>query len=45
MMKSRLFLTMTWWDNIKTVSLKAWIKKNDTKYSRPILDKDNVKTS
>ena len=26
------------WDNVKTVSLKAWIKKNDTKYSRPIID-------
>lgn len=24
--------------NIKTVSLKAWIKKNDTKYSRPVID-------
>lgn len=23
---------------VKTVSLKAWIKKNDTKYSRPIID-------
>lgn len=28
------------WDNIKTVSLKAWIKKNDTKYGRPIIDND-----
>lgn len=28
------------WDNIKTVSLKAWIKKNDTKYGRPIVDND-----
>lgn len=26
------------WDNVKTVSLKAWIKKNDTKYFRPIID-------
>lgn len=26
------------WGNIKTVSLKAWVKKNDTKYSRPIID-------
>lgn len=26
------------WGNVKTVSLKAWIKKNDTKYSRPIID-------
>lgn len=26
------------WDNVKTVSLKAWIKRNDTKYSRPIID-------
>ena len=26
------------WNNVKTVSLKAWIKKNDTKYSRPIID-------
>lgn len=25
-------------NKIKTVSLKAWIKKNDTKYSRPIID-------
>lgn len=28
------------WDNIKTVSLKAWIKKNDTKYGRPIIDNE-----
>lgn len=28
------------WNNIKTVSLKAWIKKNDTKYNRPIIDND-----
>lgn len=28
------------WDNVKTVSLKAWIKKNDTKYGRPIVDND-----
>lgn len=28
------------WNNIKTVSLKAWIKKNDTKYGRPIVDND-----
>lgn len=26
--------------NVKTVSLKAWIKKNDTKYTRPVLDTD-----
>lgn len=26
--------------NVKTVSLKAWIKKNDTKYPRPVLDTD-----
>lgn len=26
--------------SIKTVSLKAWIKRNDTQYSRPILDTD-----
>lgn len=26
------------WGNVKTVSLKAWIKRNDTKYSRPIID-------
>ena len=26
------------WGNVKTVSLKAWIKKNDTKYSRPIIN-------
>lgn len=26
------------WGNVKTVSLKAWIKKNDTKYSKPIID-------
>lgn len=24
--------------NVKTVSLKAWIKRNDTKYDRPIID-------
>lgn len=24
--------------NVKTVSLKAWIKRNDTKYGRPLLD-------
>ncbi len=24
--------------NVKTISLKAWIKKNDTKYSKPIID-------
>ena len=28
------------WGNVKTVSLKAWIKKNDTKYGRPIVDND-----
>lgn len=28
------------WGNIKTVSLKAWIKRNDTKYGRPIVDND-----
>lgn len=26
------------WMNVKTVSLKAWIKKNDTRYERPIID-------
>lgn len=26
------------WGNVKTVSLKAWIKRNDKKYGRPILD-------
>ena len=26
------------WDNVKTVSLKAWIKRNDTKYGSPIID-------
>ena len=26
------------WGNVKTVSLKAWIKRNDTKYNRPIID-------
>ena len=26
------------WGNVKTVSLKAWIKRNDTKYSRHIID-------
>lgn len=26
------------WGNIKTNSLKAWVKKNDTKYDRPIID-------
>lgn len=26
------------WNNVKTVSLKAWLKKNDTKYGRPIID-------
>lgn len=25
-------------DNVKTVSLKAWVKRNDTKYDRPIID-------
>ena len=24
--------------SVKTVSLKAWIKRNDTKYSRPVID-------
>lgn len=28
------------WGNIKTVSLKAWVKRNDTKYGRPIVDND-----
>lgn len=28
------------WGNVKTVSLKAWIKRNDTQYPRPILDID-----
>lgn len=26
------------WGNVKTVSLKAWIKKNDTEYGKPIID-------
>ena len=26
------------WGSVKTVSLKAWIKRNDTKYNRPIID-------
>ncbi len=26
------------WGNVKTVSLKAWIKRNDLKYERPIID-------
>lgn len=26
------------WGNVKTVSLKAWIKKNDTGYGKPIID-------
>lgn len=26
------------WGNVKTVSLKAWLKRNDTKYNRPIID-------
>lgn len=26
------------WGNVKTVSLKAWIKRNDTKYGKPIID-------
>lgn len=26
------------WGCVKTVSLKAWIKRNDTKYNRPIID-------
>jgi hypothetical protein len=26
------------WGNVKTVSLKAWIKRNDTKYGRPIIN-------
>lgn len=26
------------WGNVKTVSLKAWIKRNDKKYNRPIID-------
>lgn len=26
------------WGYVKTVSLKAWIKKNDTKYGQPIID-------
>lgn len=25
-------------ESVKTVSLKAWIKRNDTKYSRPVID-------
>lgn len=30
-----------WSDRVKTVSLKAWIKRNDTKYGRPIIDNWN----
>lgn len=26
------------WGSVKTVSLKAWIKRNDTKYERPVID-------
>ena len=26
------------WGGVKTVSLKAWIKRNDKKYGRPIID-------
>jgi hypothetical protein len=26
------------WGNVKTVSLNAWIKRNDTKYDRPMID-------
>lgn len=26
------------WGEVKTVSLKAWIRRNDTKYNRPIID-------
>lgn len=26
------------WGQVKTTSLKAWIKRNDTKYNRPIID-------
>lgn len=26
------------WGSVKTVSLKAWIRRNDTKYDRPIID-------
>ena len=26
------------WNHVKTVSLKAWINRNDKKYSRPIID-------
>lgn len=26
------------WGHVKTVSIKAWIKRNDTKYDKPILD-------
>lgn len=26
------------WGDVKTVSLKAWIKRNDTKYSRKLID-------
>ncbi len=29
-------------EEVKTVSLKAWIKRNDTKYGRPLID-DNYK--
>lgn len=36
--KERESLPKDKWNNVKTVSLKAWIKKNDTKYARPIID-------
>ena len=28
------------WGSVKTVSLKAWLKRNDTKYLRPIFNRD-----
>lgn len=28
------------WGHVKTVSLKAWLKRNDTKYNRPIFNND-----
>ena len=28
------------WGKVKTVSLKAWLKRNDTGYTRPIFNND-----
>lgn len=36
--KERESLPKDKWNNVKTVSLKAWIKKNDTKYAMSIID-------